>query len=108
VLQKLVPICLCKVKVLMSCGKEEEEEFLENFFLALSQFNYDKAKEQAERERETAKQKGSIWVPFLTNLTQLAMAEKTYTSLLFLLPKGFLRKEVLYRSSSILINAGEL
>lgn len=71
-----------------------EQAFLETFFLSLSQFSFDKAKEMAEKEREFVKhQVGSVFHSMLACLSQLAVAEKAYMSLSFLASKGFLRKD---------------
>lgn len=71
-----------------------EQGFLEAFFLSISQFGHEKAKELAEKEREAIKtQIGSVWNSMLTLLAQLAIAEKSYMTLNFLASKGFLRKD---------------
>uniref|UniRef100_T1JCZ0 Uncharacterized protein n=1 Tax=Strigamia maritima TaxID=126957 RepID=T1JCZ0_STRMM len=49
---------------------------------------------EKERDKETSKSNPSvIWLSTLSCLGQLDSAEKLYTGLLFLLPKGFLRKD---------------
>lgn len=74
----------------------KEHATLETFFQHLGQFAFDKAKDLIEKEKETIQkchQATTIYVNLLSTLAQLAMAEKSYQSLLFLLPKGFLRKD---------------
>ncbi|KAI8518613.1 PREDICTED: UPF0536 protein C12orf66 homolog isoform X1 [Branchiostoma belcheri] len=62
-----------------------EQAFLETYFHALSQFAYDKAKEVAEKDRDSRKTNyGSTWTSLLNSLSHLAMAEKMYASLGYL------------------------
>nr|CAD7586774.1 unnamed protein product [Timema genevievae] len=101
---------------------DHEEDFLNLFFTQVSQLNFEKAKELAERleqslqggmaqtgkggwnelevekerERESSKPGNSgPWGMLLTHLPQIAVAEHSYVDLGFLLPKnkGFLRKD---------------
>jgi len=75
---------------------------LDNFWNELSIFSFERAKEMADKEKETALKtqsshlgsSGFNWVILSTALSQLAFAEKAYTNLSFLAPKGFLRKDV--------------
>lgn len=74
----------------------KEQAVLESYFHSLANFAYDKAKETVERERDAAhKAHQTTWIlnSVLTALSQLAACEKNYTGLLFLVPKGFLRKD---------------
>ncbi|XP_013779618.1 KICSTOR complex protein C12orf66 homolog isoform X2 [Limulus polyphemus] len=74
----------------------KEQAVLESYFHSLACFAYDKAKETVERERDVAhKAHQTTWIlnSMLTALSQFAAIEKNYTSLLFLVPKGFLRKD---------------
>ncbi|XP_064597265.1 KICSTOR subunit 2-like [Liolophura sinensis] len=67
-----------------------EEEFLDQFFKHISQFAFDKAKELAEKERDTHKASfGSSWGLVVHSLCFFALAEKTYMSLTFLGQKWF-------------------
>lgn len=73
---------------------EKEEIFLQNYFLFLSQFSYDKAKDLADREKEAHKPVfGSSWGLFINSLSQFATAEKAYMSLGFLEHKGFFSRQ---------------
>lgn len=74
-----------------------EQAFLETYFLVLSQFGFDKAKELAEKESNS--KKGSLavvspWFSLISSLIHLAVAEKTYSSLSFVAKKRF-RKDSL-------------
>ncbi|XP_006818351.1 KICSTOR subunit 2-like [Saccoglossus kowalevskii] len=83
----------------------QEQAFLETYFLALSQFAYDKAKEYADKERDSRKNTyGSTWGQMLFALSHLATAEKTYSGLLFLGQKWFGRKDSLRTSYVSLLN----
>lgn len=78
----------------------KEQRFLETYFLALAQFSYDKARDLADKERDGCK--NQITAPYnimLNSLSQFAVAEKSYMYLLFLAPKGFLRKDSTLKSS---------
>jgi hypothetical protein len=101
---------------------------IENFWAEMSVFGFDKAKEIADREKERALKThvqtsqgsaglasppsnssagggvggggggGFTWVILTTAMAQLAVTEKAYVNLVFLAPKGFLRKDVCIRS----------
>lgn len=80
---------------------DHEEEFLSSFFNNVSQLNFDKAKELVDKERESSKtSQGGTWGMLLTHLPQVAIVEKSYVDLGFLLTKnkGFLRKDNSLRS----------
>ncbi|ELT92245.1 hypothetical protein CAPTEDRAFT_174615 [Capitella teleta] len=63
----------------------KEQAFLETYFLSHSKFAYDKAKDLSEKEKEASKNHPSIlWTSCLNQLVSLAVAEKAYTSLVFL------------------------
>ncbi|EDO42854.1 predicted protein, partial [Nematostella vectensis] len=74
----------------------QERAILETFFHALSQFAFDKAKDQVEKERDSRKTLAqmSMWVSVLNSLSHLASAEKIYFSLAFIARK-FFRKDTL-------------
>ena len=73
---------------------EKEDNVLQSYFVFLSNFSHDRAKEVAEREREASRSwHDSGWLHLLTALVQLAGAEKQYLSLSFLRSGVFLRKE---------------
>ncbi|XP_064652423.1 KICSTOR subunit 2-like isoform X2 [Lineus longissimus] len=73
----------------------QEQALLESFFSCLSQFAYDKAKELMEKERDGHKATfGSSWGLLMHSMANMAMNEKTYTSLVYLSPKWFGRKDV--------------
>ncbi|KAK3087218.1 hypothetical protein FSP39_003233 [Pinctada imbricata] len=75
---------------LMSPLGPKEETLLEEFFVLVSQFAFDKAKEIMDKRKESQKSVfGSSWALLIHSLSQLAVAEKTYTSLGFLEQKGF-------------------
>ncbi|XP_014664498.1 PREDICTED: UPF0536 protein C12orf66 homolog [Priapulus caudatus] len=66
-----------------------EQAFLETFFVAISQFAFDKAKDLVEKEKEAYRTYvGSTWFQFLITLVPFAQAEKSYACLLFLLRRG--------------------
>ncbi|XP_022804142.1 KICSTOR complex protein C12orf66 homolog [Stylophora pistillata] len=72
-----------------------EQALLETFFHALSQLAFDKAKDQAEKEKETKRLPlvySTPWSSLLVTLSHLAMAEKTYFSFPFI-AKKFFRKD---------------
>lgn len=83
----------------------KEQTFLGTFFLTLAQFDYDKAKELADKERESSKVPPGAWSSMLSCLAQVAVAEKSYTGLIFLAPKGFLRKDSSLKSCYEIISA---
>ena len=75
------------------------QSLIENYSFTMSQFNWDKAKDMVEKERDILSNKNSFQISYLvssmlTALAQLSLAEKNYLSLNFLAPKGFLRKDV--------------
>ncbi|XP_064480136.1 KICSTOR subunit 2-like [Ornithodoros turicata] len=83
----------------------EEDEFfayergvLEAYFSALGRFNFDKAKEIVEKERDVTVKSLHLFSCVLTALSQLAVAEKLYMSLQYVVPKSFLRKDTSLRS----------
>jgi len=84
---------------------------LDKFWGEVSIFSFEKAKEIADKEKERALKThvqtsqgsptpssngggGFTWVILTTALAQLAFTEKAYVNLVFLAPKGFLRKDV--------------
>ncbi|CAL4063392.1 unnamed protein product [Meganyctiphanes norvegica] len=79
---------------------DQEEAVLQNLFTQFSNFAYDKAKENAEKERDNSRSSGSaVWHLLLSSVAQLAIAEKLYMNLDFLTTKGFLRKESSVRAT---------
>jgi len=66
---------------------------LSSFFTYLATFNYDRARELMEKERDLSKSLGTEWSHFVSVLLHLCTAEKQYTNLSFLQARGFLRKE---------------
>ncbi|XP_054720112.1 KICSTOR subunit 2-like [Uloborus diversus] len=74
----------------------KQQAVLDDYFSLLGNFAFDKAKEFLEKEREAAVKNHSV-APFfssaLSAFAQLATAEKNYANLVFLGPKGFLRKD---------------
>ncbi|KAI0221223.1 hypothetical protein LSAT2_027374 [Lamellibrachia satsuma] len=64
----------------------KEQAVLESYFLSLSKFAFDKAKDIAEREKDSQKTQPltQAWSHMLSCLVSLAMAEKAYASLLYL------------------------
>lgn len=61
-----------------------EEDALNNYFLMLSRFAFDTARDQADRQRESRfATGGSNWTSLMTSLSHLAVAEKFYYSLEF-------------------------
>ncbi|KAJ7361732.1 hypothetical protein OS493_014372 [Desmophyllum pertusum] len=82
-----------------------EQALLETFFHALSQFAFDKAKDQVEKEKETKRLPlvySTPWSSLLVTLSHLALAEKTYFSLPFI-AKKFFRKDSVRDSFKTLI-----
>ncbi|PSN34786.1 UPF0536 protein [Blattella germanica] len=74
---------------------DHEECFLKDFFTHVANLGYDKAKELVERERESRSGQSGPWGMLVIHLPQIAMAERSYGELGFLLTKnkGFLRKD---------------
>ncbi|XP_066584063.1 KICSTOR subunit 2-like isoform X1 [Prorops nasuta] len=75
---------------------DHEEEFLNLYFIQVSQLCADKAKESVDKERELCKQaQMGPWGMLLMHLPQIAVAERSYADLGFLHTKnkGFLRKD---------------
>lgn len=61
-----------------------EEDALNNYFLMLSRFAFDTARDQADRQRESRfATGGSNWTSLMASLSHLAVAEKFYYSLEF-------------------------
>ncbi|KAK3855311.1 hypothetical protein Pcinc_038276 [Petrolisthes cinctipes] len=84
---------------------ESEESILQGLWAHFSKFHYDKAKEQAEKERDLSRFSGSsVWQSLLSCVAQLAAVEKLYMNLSFLTAKGFLRKESSVRASYEALN----
>ncbi|XP_074656671.1 KICSTOR subunit 2-like [Tubulanus polymorphus] len=82
-----------------------EQSVLEEFFNLISCFMYDKAKDKVERERDSHKANfGSSWGVMLNSLSHFSLAEKMYTSLVYLGLKWFGRKENLRSSFQILLS----
>ncbi|XP_073251266.1 KICSTOR subunit 2-like isoform X1 [Porites lutea] len=82
-----------------------EQALLESFFHALSQFAFDKAKDQVEKEKETKRLplvSSTPWSLLLQSLSHLALAEKAYFSLPFI-AKKFFRKDSVRDSFKTLI-----
>ncbi|KAL4218393.1 hypothetical protein ACF0H5_023129 [Mactra antiquata] len=89
----------------------KEEDVLQTFFLFLSQFAFDKAKEQMDKEKEMHKPSfGSSWALMVHSLSQFSVAEKTYMSLGFLQQKRFGRAKEMFQTLKNSYNAllGEL
>ncbi|KAK3697749.1 hypothetical protein QZH41_010301, partial [Actinostola sp. cb2023] len=83
-----------------------ERAVLETFFHALSQFAFEKAKEQVEKERDAKRplsnsSSTNIWQSIMNILSHLAAAEKTYFSLSFITKKIF-RKDFTRDSYKVL------
>lgn len=79
---------------------DNEESILQGLLVYFSKFSYDKAKEQADKERDLSRFSGSpVWQSLLSCVAQLASVEKLYMNLSFLTAKGFLRKESSVRAS---------
>jgi len=76
-----------------NCSTKKEEQFLSSYFNSLAQSSFDKAKELVDKDRDNGKNQNGIWHYLMGTLSQLAVTEKSYMSLLFLVPKSFLRKE---------------
>lgn len=74
---------------------DHEETFLKDFFTHVANLGFDKAKELVERERESRSGQAGPWGMLVTHLPQIAIAERSYGELGFLLTKnkGFLRKD---------------
>ncbi|XP_069668591.1 KICSTOR subunit 2-like [Periplaneta americana] len=74
---------------------DHEESFLKDFFTHVANLGFDKAKELVERERESRTGQSGPWGMLVTHLPQIAMAERSYGELGFLVTKnkGFLRKD---------------
>ena len=75
----------------------KENTILDNYFVYISNFSHDKAKEVVEKERDVARvSSGSSWSQLVSVLISLSNVEKTYHSLTFLIPRSgsvFLRKD---------------
>ena len=75
----------------------KEDTVLESYFVYISNFSHEKAKEVVEKERDVTRvSSGSSWSQLVSVLINLSNAEKTYHSLTFLIPRSgsvFLRKE---------------
>ena len=75
----------------------KEDPTLESYFVYISNFSHDKAREVIEKERDSSRgSSGSSWSQLVSVLINLSTAEKTYHSLTFLTPRSgsvFLRKE---------------
>lgn len=74
-----------------------EQALLETFFHALSQFAFDKAKDQVEKEKETKRLplvSSTPWSSLLVTLSHLASAEKTYFSFPFIARRLFRKDSV--------------
>lgn len=78
----------------------KEQRVLELYFSNIGHFNYDKAKEIVEKERDGLCKTGAnyLFSSVLTALSQMALAEKLYMSLQYLAPKSFLRKDTSLKS----------
>jgi len=76
-----------------SVASSKEEEVLSSYFLHLSTFSYDRARDLLEKEKEGGKGIVSRWSQFISVLVQLCTVEKQYTNLTFLQTRGFLRKD---------------
>ncbi|ESO85967.1 hypothetical protein LOTGIDRAFT_167459 [Lottia gigantea] len=65
-----------------SPGQTREESVLETFFILISQFAYDKAKDLMDKEKESHKLSSSTsWGTVVQCLSQFSIAEKVYMSL---------------------------
>ncbi|XP_019849562.1 PREDICTED: UPF0536 protein C12orf66-like [Amphimedon queenslandica] len=67
------------------CVGTPEENVLETYFVMLSCFNFDRAKDQCERERDikSAGGGGVTWCDFMNLLSRLSTAETSYFSMQF-------------------------
>ncbi|KAJ9591916.1 hypothetical protein L9F63_001518 [Diploptera punctata] len=74
---------------------DHEESFLKDFFTHVANLGFEKAKELVERERESRSGQAGPWGMLVTHLPQIAIAERSYGELGFLVTKnkGFLRKD---------------
>jgi len=83
-----------------------EQTFLEMFFQCIGQFAYDKGRDACDKEREFCRNAGVqptlMWSQLVNLLSQLASAEKVYTSLTFLGQKWFGRRDNLRSTYSLL------
>lgn len=61
-----------------------ERAILESFFTQLGMFSFDRAKDYVERERDSSRSAGAMWVALLSALGHLAAAEKAYHNMTFL------------------------
>ncbi|KAK0134442.1 KICSTOR complex protein C12orf66 [Merluccius polli] len=61
-----------------------ERATLESFFTQLGLFSFDRAKDYAEKERDSTRSAGAIWTALLAALAHLAAAEKAYYNMTFL------------------------
>jgi hypothetical protein len=63
-----------------------EETVLETYFVILSKMNFEKAREQCERERAVKSESGggANWCDLITALSRLAVAESGYFSLSYM------------------------
>lgn len=78
----------------------EEEIALHGIMEHIHSFSFDKAKEQAEKERDASRASGSpMWQMLLGCMVQFVLAEKLYMNMSFLVTKGFLRKEISVRAA---------
>ena len=70
-------------------------------FQCLGQFSYDKARELTEKEKDA--NPASCWGAMVASLAQLVNTEKTYVSLMYLVPNWFGRKDSLRHTYATLI-----
>ena len=62
-----------------------ERAFLETFFYTLAQFQFDRAHDLSEKEKERFKPSpGSAWMGLLSSLTAFASLEKSYFAMIFI------------------------
>ncbi|XP_071804317.1 KICSTOR subunit 2-like isoform X2 [Asterias amurensis] len=72
-----------------------EQQFMDMYFTALSNFAYDRAKELVEQEKEAVRSQPqlSLWGSLVNALSVLASAEKMYMHLAFFEQKWFVRRD---------------
>lgn len=85
------------------CVGTPEETVLETYFVMLSKFNFERAKEQCEKERESKSGLGGTnWCEFMNLLCKLAVAEMNYYNLNFV-ERSWLKREPLRTTYEILL-----
>jgi len=73
----------------------QERAFLESYFYTVAQFQFDRAHDLSEKEKEQFKPiPGTLWMALLSSLTNFAVVEKSYFSMAFV-ERRLLRREVI-------------